>query len=69
MADDYELQNITTWRLRELLQHEKDNHALRAANAKLLAAAKEAYVALPRTKHNEAINAALVAAIEKAEAR
>ncbi len=29
MSDDYELQNVTTHRLRELLQHEKDNGKLR----------------------------------------
>ena len=40
MSDDYELQKISTWRLRELLQHEKDNQALRAHNAELLAALK-----------------------------
>jgi hypothetical protein len=43
MADDYALQNITTWRLRELLQHEhelqheqQDNRALRVLTADLL---------------------------------
>lgn len=29
-TDDYAQQPITNYRLRELLQHEKDNHALRA---------------------------------------
>ncbi len=38
MSDDYELQHVTTHRLRELLQYEKDNHILRAVNADLYAA-------------------------------
>jgi hypothetical protein len=42
MADDYERQNVTTWRLRELLQHEQDNRALRTINAELLSALKTA---------------------------
>lgn len=45
------------------------NARLIAAAPDLLAAAKEAYVALPMTKHNEPINAALKAAIAKAESR
>lgn len=38
-----------------------------AAAPDLLAAAKDAFLALPMTKHNEPINAALKAAIAKAE--
>lgn len=44
-GNDYELQYVTPWRLRELLQHEKDNADLRiklteadASHARLIAA-------------------------------
>lgn len=45
-----------------------DNARLIAAAPDLLAACKEAFIALPMTKHNESINEKLKAAIAKAEA-
>lgn len=38
--DHYTRTDITMGRLRELLQHEKDNQALRVVNAEMLAALK-----------------------------
>lgn len=43
------------------------NARLIAAAPDLLAACKDAFIALPMAKHNESINAALKAAIAKAE--
>lgn len=67
---DYEHQSITTWRLSELLQIEKDSRALRAVNAELLAALRRLV-----TASEEALGAhehtgearALIARIEGAE--
>ena len=38
MSDDYALQSVTNWRLRELLEHERDNRVLRIRNRELLKA-------------------------------
>lgn len=70
-ADDFQ------WRvayvLRDSNPHQQPvddaNARLIAAAPDLLAAAKDAYIALPMTKHNKSINDALAAAIAKAEGR
>jgi hypothetical protein len=49
--------------------NEEANARLIAAAPDLLEACKAAFVALPMTRHNEPINAALKAAIAKAEGR
>lgn len=52
MPDDYEPQNVTAWRLRELLQHEKDNQALRILTAELLAVLRDALSSLDAIGEN-----------------
>lgn len=70
-------ENWDTWEVHPVMQDDgltggyrwfKESDAkLIAAAPDLLAACKEAYVALPMTKHNEPINEMLKAAIVKAE--
>jgi len=71
MADDYELQSVTTWRLRELRQHEIDNQRLQLVNAELLAAAKDLLAIYDAHMGGAGISGvrAARAAIAKAESR
>ena len=64
-------QHLSAERVRELLQHEKDNHALRATNAALLAACRSALTWYgPDGDHiTDPTRALLLAAIADAESR